>query len=406
MATVQGTLIPDLTSVDLLDPQTFVEHDPRVFWREARRAGRIYWHPAREGREGFWVLTRHADIQKAYRDAPHFLSGRGTVLDVVVRGDDPAGGKMLAVSDGTTHRRLRSVLHGALTPKTLSPVVRDIEKRADALVVEAVGTGEFDFATQIAERIPMAAICDLLSIPESDRSKLLTWNKAVLSAEEAGADHIEALAARNELVMYLTDLVEERRRDPGDDMVSMLATTPVDGTPLTSEEAALNCYSLVLGGDETSRMSAIVAAKALAEHPDQLAALRQGADPKVAAAEMFRWATPAMHFARRASEDVEFAGELIREGDIISLWNTSANDDEDVFDDPETLDLARHPNPHVALGFGPHYCVGAFLGTAEMAALLSAIARHVSDIEVCAPPARVYSSFLYGYSSLRVRFDR
>ncbi|GAA1848904.1 cytochrome P450 [Myceligenerans crystallogenes] len=404
MATVQGSLIPDLTSVDLMDPRTFVEHEPRDFWREARKAGPVYWHPAREGREGFWVLTRHADIQKAYRGVRQFLSGRGTVLDVVVRGDDPAGGKMMAVSDGATHRRLRSVQHSALTPKVLEPVVRDVNERADRLVAEAVGAGEFDFAAGIAEHIPLATICDLLSIPEADRPKLLGWNKLVLSAEEAGTDHIEALAARNELVMYLADLVLERQENPGDDMVSMLATTPVDGRPLTVEEAALNCYSLILGGDETSRMSAIVAVKALAEHPEQLALLRDGADPEIAANEMFRWATPAMHFARRAADDVEFAGETIRKGEIISLWNTSANDDEDVFENPGTLDVTRHPNPHLALGFGPHYCVGAYLGTAEMSAVLSAVARHVGSIEVCAEPARVYSSFLYGYSSLRVRF--
>ncbi|MFI2764539.1 cytochrome P450 [Streptomyces echinatus] len=391
-----------LTELDLTDATAFVRHDAYEFWRHVRKSRPVYWH---EGDPGFWVVARHADVLACYADVRSLSSARGTVLDVLLSGGDSAGGKMLAVTDRPRHRELRNLMLRAFSPRVLGAVEQKIWERTSRLIKSVTRQGEFDFAAEVAEHIPMNTICDLLSIPEADREKLLRWNKLALSSEDAESDRLDSLEARNELIGYFMDLARHRRADPGDDVISMIATAEVGDGPLTLEEVALNCYSLVLGGDESSRVSAICAVKTFAEHPAQWRALREGASEiDTAVEEVLRWATPARHFARTAIRDMEIGGRRVRAGDIVTLWNTSANNDEEVFDQPRRFDPARSPNKHLSFGHGPHFCVGAFLGRAELRALLSALTESVDGIEVCGEPTPIYSNFLNGYSSLPVDF--
>jgi cytochrome P450 len=393
------------TAFDLTDPTTFVRNEPHAFWAGVRDHDPVHWHEGRDGRPGFWVVSRYADVVTAYTDVARLSSARGTVLDVLLHGDDSAGGRMLAVTDRPRHRELRTVMLRAFSPRVLGAVVERVERRADELVRQVTGAGDFDFAAEVAEHIPMGTICDLLSIPEADRPDLLRWNKNALSSDEADADPYAALEARNEILLYFMDLVEQRRADPGDDVVSMIATAAPEGEPLSVEDVALNCYSLILGGDESSRVSAISAVKAFADFPDQWRAVRDG-DVAVdtAVEEVLRWATPAMHFARTATTDLELGGRRIRAGDIVTLWNSSANFDERQFDRPGRFEAARTPNKHVSFGHGPHFCLGAHLGRAELRALLTALAGTVSRIEPAGTPQCIYSNFLNGYSTLPVTF--
>ncbi|MFD7550927.1 cytochrome P450 [Streptomyces sp. NPDC059578] len=392
-------------SLDLTDPLTFARYDPRDIWPQARRHAPVFWHEARDGKPGFWVVSRHRDVQAAYNDAQGLASGRGTVLDVLLRGNDPAGGKMLAVTDRPRHRQLRRLMLRAFSPRVLGTVAAGIAERTSRLVESFTGGGAFDFAAEVADRLPMTTICDLLSVPRADRAQLLRWNKMALSAQAPGDDGLDSLGARNEIVLYFMDLALERRAAPGDDVISMMATADVEGERLTPEELALNCYSLILGGDESSRMSSLVAVHELAGHPKQWSALRDGEVPvDTAVEEVLRWATPAMHFARTATRDLDLAGQPVAKGDIVTLWNTSANDDETVFTDPRSFDLARTPNKHISFGHGAHFCVGAYLGRAGLRALLSSLAATVREIEPHGEPERIYSTFLFGYRTLPVAF--
>lgn len=396
---------PAAASCDLTDPMTFVNYEPLSFWAEMRDHDPVHWHSGRDGKLGFWVVSRYDDVVAAYTDTARLSSARGTVLDVLVRGDDSAGGRMLAVTDRPRHRALRTVMLRMFSPRVLGTVTELVERRAAELIRAVTEVGEFDFAAAVAEHIPMGTICDLLSIPETERPDLLRWNKNALSSEEAEADPKVALEARNEILLYFIDLVERRRAQPGDDVVSMLATAEINGSPLSVEDAAVNCYSLILGGDESSRVSAICAVKAFAEHPDQWEAVRDGMVPlDTAVEEVLRWATPAMHFARTATDDFEIGGRRVLAGDIVSLWNTSANFDERQFNQPSRFDVSRTPNRHVSFGHGPHFCLGAHLGRSELRALLTALASTVSNIEIVGTPQRVYSTFLNGYCSLPVAF--
>ncbi|WP_165985890.1 cytochrome P450 [Streptomyces sp. YIM 98790] len=388
--------------LDLTDPAAFVDNDPHAYWDRMRAQAPVAWHETPHG-TGFWSVARHADVLECYRDAARLSSARGTVLDVLLRGRDSAGGRMLAVMDRPRHRDLRHVMLRAFSPRLIRQVGEQVRSRADALVAGVVGAGRFDFAAEVAEVLPINTICDLLELPASDRADLLAWNKRALSSSHGDADPVDALEARNEILAYFVETARERRRRPGEDVISLLAGARVEGEPLSEDDIALNCYSLILGGDESTRMSAIGALDALGRHESQWRRLRTGsATVATAVEEVLRWVTPAMHFARTATCDVRIGGRRIRAGDIVSMWNISANNDPTVFARPRTFDVGRDPNPHVSLGHGPHFCLGAFLGRLELTAVLTSVVRRVRTIEVAAPPRRVYSTFLYGYEDLRL----
>lgn len=396
----------DLDAVDLTDPRTFVTetrdelHD---LWARFREQRPVHHHRATESRPAFWALTRYEDVVAVYKDNKRFTSERGNVLDTLLQGGDSAAGKMLAVTDGPRHRAIRTLMLRSFSPRALTHVVEQVNSRTRDLVGQALERETFDYAEVIAEHIPMGTICDLMAVPPQDRQPLLDWNKQVLSADSSDGSPEDAWLARNEILLYFSDLARHRRKNPGDDVISALATAEVEGRPLTEEEIILNCYSLIIGGDESSRMASIGTVLAFIEHPEQWRAFKAGeVTLDSATEEVLRWTTPAMHFGRRAKEDVEIGGRTIPAGDIVTLWNTSANFDETVFADPRRYDLARTPNKHATFGFGAHFCLGAFLGREELKALLMALREMVGGMESRGEAERVYSNFLYGYANLPV----
>ncbi|KJS58161.1 cytochrome P450 [Streptomyces rubellomurinus] len=395
----------DLDAVDLTDPRTFVDTDLFALWQRFRTERPVHLHRATAQLPAFWALTRYHDVMSVYKDNQRFTSERGNVLSTLLQGGDSAGGKMLAVTDGPRHREIRNLMLRSFSPRALSHVVEQVRIRTTDLLARALAKGTFDYAAEVAEHIPMGTICDLMAVPPQDRQMLLDWNKQVLSADSADGTDDEAWLARNEILLYFSDLAKARRRNPGDDVISALATGSVGGVPLTEDEIVFNCYSLILGGDESSRMASIGAVLAFIQHPDQWRAFKSGAvGVESTAEEILRWTTPAMHFGRRALVDLEIGGHRIAAGDIVTLWNTSANFDEQVFTDPRAFDLARTPNKHVTFGYGPHFCLGAFLGREELKALLDGLRAQVAEVEQAGPAGRVYSNFLFGYSTLPVTF--
>ncbi|MER5564088.1 cytochrome P450 [Streptomyces sp. NPDC001571] len=395
-----------VNGIDLTDPGVFLASGAELvdMWRRFREESPVHWHEVSDRAvPGFWVLSRYDDVMQVYRDNKRFTSERGNVLTTLLEGGDSAAGKMLAVTDGRRHRELRNLLLKAFSPRVLEPVVAGVRERADQLVRHAVESGDCDFAQDVAEHIPMATIADLLGVPPSDRDYLLTLTKEALSTEEEGQSADEALVARNELLFYFSELAAERREEPHDDVVSVLATSTIDGEPLTEQEIIFNCYSVIIGGDETSRLSMICGMRELIEHPEQWRRLKSGeVSVDSAVEEVLRWVSPAMHFGRRALQDVEIGGRTVHAGDVVTLWNSSANYDETVFADPATFDLGRTPNKHVSFGYGPHFCLGAHLGRAEIAAMLTALRTHVAEASPNGPAKPIHSNFLHGYSSLPV----
>lgn len=405
MTAEPATALDGLQVPDLADPRTFIDVDLPEMWRRLRAEAPVYWNPSAEDRPGFWAVSRYADVLAVYKDDKRFTSEKGNVLSTLLQGGDSAGGKMLAVTDGPRHRETRKLMLKSFSPRVLEHVGQLVRRRTQQLIADVVAQREADFATDVADHIPINTIGDLMDIPVTDRGKLVDWNNRTLSRYDEGDSQLDEWLARNEILLYFGELAKQRRTSPGEDVVSALATGIVDGEPLSEDEIVFNCYSLVLGADQSSRMSSIGAVIAFTEHPDQWRALKTG-EVSIANAteEVLRWTTPAMHFGRRAIEDVPLGGEVIRADDVVTLWNISANFDEDAFPDAQCFDLGRKPNRHVSFGHGPHFCIGAFLGRAHVSAVLEALRDQVAEIELRGEPQRLYSNFVYGYRGLPVAF--
>ncbi|GGK73179.1 cytochrome P450 [Mangrovihabitans endophyticus] len=400
-----GITSTSIEEFDLGSPETFARHDMSAFWRTVRAQRPVYRQPPRDGVPGFWVVSRFADITAVYRDNVRFTSEHGNVLVTLLAGGDSAAGRMLAVTDGQRHRDLRNVLLRSFSPRVLQPIAERVRANARRLLSEAIERGECDFARDVASQIPITTICDLLGVPKADRSFLLTLTKSALSSDERHTDPAASAMARNEILLYFGDLVEARRSRPGDDVISVLANSEIGGVPLSDDDVILNCYSLIIGGDETSRLTMIDSVATLATRPDEWRRLKEG-DATLAAAteETLRWATPTMHFGRTTVQDVTVGGERIPAGEIVTLWHASANRDERVFDRPDHFDLGRTPNQHITFGHGPHFCLGAYLARVEISEMLAALRDLTASIQQTGPACRIYSNLLSGISSLPVQF--
>ncbi|MFJ5309590.1 cytochrome P450 [Streptomyces sp. NPDC088350] len=396
---------PTLDTLDLGDPNTFADHDLDAFLRRLRDAAPVHWNPPVNGRRGFWVLSRHDDILATYRDNVNFTSERGNVLVTLLEGGDAGAGRMLAVTDGHRHHELRKILQRVLSPRVLNKVARTVRANTRQRIREAVESGGCDFAEQVASRIPMTTISNLLGLPEQDRDFLLSLTKTALSTDDEDIDEVDSEMARNEILMYFMDIVEERRESPGDDVISMLIGSAVDSVPLSDEDVVLNCYSLIIGGDETSRLTMIDCVRTLAAETEQWRRLKHGeVAVDTAVDEVLRWASPTMHFGRTVVRETELHGVALRPGEIVTLWHASGNQDERVFERPGEFDLGRTPNKHMAFGYGPHFCLGSYLAKVEISELLMALRDFTTGIEQTDVALPIRSNFLTGFSTLPVRF--
>ncbi|MDH6143406.1 cytochrome P450 [Kitasatospora sp. GP30] len=400
---------PALDTLDLGDPATFAGRDLDGFWRTLRDTAPLHWNPPVDGRRGFWVLSRHDDILATYRDDVNFTSERGNVLVTLLEGGDAGAGRMLAVTDGHRHHELRKILQRVLSPRVLDEVALTVRTNTRQWIREAVEAGSCDFAEQIAGRIPMTTISNLLGLPEQDRDYLLSLTRTALSADDEDVDEVDSEVdsemARNEILMYFMDIVEERRGSPGDNVISRLIGSSIDGVPLSDEDIVLNCYSLIIGGDETSRLTMIDCVHTLAAQLEQWRRLKHGeVAVETAVDEVLRWASPTMHFGRSVVRETELHGVRLRPGEIVTLWHASGNRDERAFARPEVFDLGRTPNKHLAFGYGPHFCVGSYLAKVEIAELLKALRDFTTGFELTDEALRIRSNFLTGFSTMPVRF--
>ncbi|WP_419998142.1 cytochrome P450 [Streptomyces boninensis] len=403
LTTRPGPAAAALEDVDLADPMLHARHDLGPLWRRLRTEAPVHWQPERDGRPGFWVVSRYAGVVEVLNSSGTFTSEQGNVLDTLLAGGDSAAGKMLAVTDGSPHRALRSALLKPFSPRSLDIVVESVRRSTRALVAEAVEKGRADFAADVAAHIPLAAICDLLGVPVSDRQQIIDLTSSALSSADGLPTEESTWASRNGLLFYFSELAAERRKKPLDDVVSLLVTKEIDGRPLSHEEIVFNCYSIIMGGHETTRFAMIGGLRALMERPEQWRALKSGqVSVDSAVEEVLRWTTPALHSGRTATEDTFLGDCFIEQGDIVTAWMASANRDEDVFDRPDEFDLARTPNKHLTFAHGAHFCLGGFLARAELAALLESLRDLVAVAEPDGESGYVYSNFLSGLSSLPV----
>jgi cytochrome P450 len=403
MSAVAGVALLD--GLDLTDPKTHAGRDRRAMWREIRRASPVLWHPVADG--GFWVVSRHRHTKAVYADAATFSSGRGNSLDSLLAGGDPAGGRMLSLSDGDRHVAVRAAIMNCLRPSIMSRLGALIEGVVRARMDEVLDQ-DCDLVQAFAKHIPLDTISALMGIAEAERRAALhALSSTALSWADQDTTPEQCAIARSEILLLFEEVVAERRRAPGDDLVSDLTRLMDADVGLSVEEILYNCYSLFLGGNEEPRFALAGALHALAEHPDQWEKLK-AADVAIrpAVEELLRWTTPVLHLARTATAETTIGDTRVRTGDIVSVWNISANFDEEVFGDADRLMLDRADNPHLSFGFGKHFCLGASLARMQLAALLTALVEWASAIEMTAPSRPVYSNFITGFAVLPGRIRR
>ncbi|MGR7024816.1 cytochrome P450 [Geodermatophilus sp. URMC 62] len=395
--------------LDLTDPA--VVADPYPAFAAARRVAPVQWH---EGL-GLWLAFTHAESNAVLRDRR---------LGRIWRDREPAERfdafnlvhrNALLEMEPPDHTRLRRLVSAAFARghvERLRPWVEGYARElADGLVERSGGTEQVDVLSGMAEQLPVGVIAELLGVPEADRPLLRPWSNAIVKMYEYGRtaeveDAAERAAA--EFVAHLRALAAERRRAPGEDLLSHLVQVrDAEGDRLTEDELVTTCVLLLNAGHEATVNVSGNGLLALLEHPDQLARLR--ADPGLlptAVEELMRFDSPLQLFERTATADVEVGGVTVREGQKVAALLGSANRDPAVFADPDTLDVGRAENPHISFGAGVHFCIGAPLARVELQASFTALLRCASSIELARPARRRPEFVIRGLAELPVVLTR
>ena len=398
-----------LEDVNLADPGNFVDAVPHEMFALLRREAPVWFHPGTDDVEGFWCIVKYADLTELSRDHPHASSELGGItLHDMSQEDLELQRQMMLMMDPPKHTKLRLLVNKGFTPRMISRLEEHIRETTNGIVDEVSARGECDFVVDVAAELPLQVIAEMMGVPQSDRHKIFEWSNRLIGSEdpEYSVSREEAIGAATEMFMYSTELAEWKRAHPGDDMISTLLQAEVEGNRLTDDEFNLFFQLLAVAGNETTRNLISNGMNFLFEHPDQRAKL--AADRSLlpsAIDEMLRYASPVMYMRRTAPEDFELRGQKIRAGDKIALWYTSANRDEEVFDDPDTFDITRSPNEYVAFGGGgPHFCLGANLAKLEIRVMFETVLDRLPDMQLAGEPQRLRSNFINGIKHMPVTF--
>ena len=389
----------DVDPFELVDPDRYARRGyPHQVWARLRAEAPVaYFTP--DGYEPFWAITKHADVMEIAKQPVRFSSAQGIALHRAGEVVPPTD--LVVMLDPPRHGPMRRAANARFTPRGVRARRADLERIAGEIVDAAVPVGSssgLDFVERIAAPFPLAVIASFLGVPRADWDLLFRWTNEVIGREDPeyrrpGETPGQTIKrARGEVHAYFDRLIEQRRNDPHDDLVSELIGAAVEGKPLTQLQLALFCELLVEAGNETTRNAISGGLLAFAEHPDQWDKLR--AQPELlpdAVEEILRWVSPISYFTRTATEDYTLRGETIRAGEQVALYWASANRDEEVFDEPFQFRVDRRPNPHVTFGFGEHFCMGAQLARVELEIVYRLLLERLQSFEVSGRVARLSS---------------
>jgi cholest-4-en-3-one 26-monooxygenase len=397
---------------DFTDPDVLVHRVPREEFAELRRSAPVWWNAQRRGSagfddEGYWVVTRHADVMTVSRDSDTYSSWENTALvrfrEGMPRENIEMQRYVMLNIDPPQHTKVRAIVSRGFTPRAINALRDALSVRAERIVRGAVDKGDGDFVTDVACELPLQAIAELLGIPQDDRRKIFDWSNEMIGYDDPqyGAD---PMVAATELLAYAMTMAEERQKCPTDDIVTKLVNAELDGQHLSSDEFGFFVLLLAVAGNETTRNAISHGMLAFLEHPEQWE-LFKAERPKSAVEEIVRWATPVNVFQRTALVDTTLAGQSIKAGQRVAIFYGSANFDDEVFDEPERFNITRNPNPHLGFGgSGAHFCLGANLARLEIELIFNAVADHMPDIRQATAAQRLRSGWLNGIKELQVHY--
>ncbi len=403
---------PGLGWEDVIGPDSYARHGyPHAAWKRLRQEQPIAWFDP-PGTPGFWAVTRRADIVWISKQPQRFLNAPR--LAVFVEGGTPPDPdkrviRQLLNMDPPQHAEFRKVASGWFTPRATLRRRAEVESITRELLDELLERKEVDFVGDFAAPLTISVLADMLGVPRKDWQLLFQWtNKFAGASDPEFQDRDDPAGTfertRRAMFGYFLELAEERRRQPRDDMVSVLANARVAGAPLPTRELLSYYLLLVVAGNETTRNAASGGLLALIESPGEWARLK--ASPGLvdtAVEEIVRWTTPVIQFCRTPVEDVLIRGQQIRKGESLCLFYGSANRDEEVFPDGDVFRVDRRPNPHLGFGIGEHFCLGANLARLELRSIFGQLRERADAIELAGPFERVRGSFLGGVKRMPIR---
>jgi cytochrome P450 len=386
--------------IDLISPAAFADGHPWGQYAWLRENAPVYRHPDPDGPD-FWAVTRYEDVRAVSRQPLLFSSyARGVMLAEPDEMGLAAARQMMLTMDPPQHERFRRLVSRGFTPRQAELMRQRIAELAAEIVGDVEPRGECDLVADVAGRLPSGLIAELMGIPRVDGERLYELTEIMHTTDPAAVAPERQLEAIAEMLGYAAGVARDKRAHPAGDIATTLVQAEIDGEQLTDDEFQWFFLLLVNAGGDTTRNLVSAGVQLLFEHPDQRARLMADLDGLLAPAveEMLRYSSPVVHFRRTATEDTVIRGQEISAGDKVVVWYGSANRDGDVFDDPDTFDVGRDPNPHLAFGGGgAHLCLGMHVARIEIACLLREVLLRLRDLAPAGEPERLASGFIAGH---------
>jgi cytochrome P450 len=404
--------------VDLTDLDLWARGVPYGEFARLRAEEPVGWFEEPTPNSGFWSVHRYADIMTASRDTATFSSSRGVSFEEPTD-EDMAARRTIIDMDPPEHTKLRKIMSGSFSQRAVAVYQNFVEQLTEHVLDDGLPAGPSDFVANVAKEIPIRVLARIMGLPEANLDQFIDLGDRLIANTDPdltdvvwGRDDTDAYRLfpfRSPYGKRLWDLgreiVRDKLRAPGDDLLSTVLQARVDGEAL-SETDLDNLFSiLVIAGNETTRIAMAHAVLAFCEHPDQWDRLR--GDPGLldtATDEVMRWSCPTHFMRRTAMTDAELGGAHIHAGDKVILWYVSGNRDETEFADPDVFDIGRAPNRHLSFGrSGPHLCLGVHVARLEVRIMLAAMTRRVARFELAGTPRRIRSNFTNGLKELPIR---
>ena len=394
--------------INLLDSKVFAQRVPHEWFAYLRQHAPVSWHDEEDG-PGFWAVTTLAEATQVNRDYEHFSSARKATYLWDLAEDDLAAQQMVMLNmDPPLHTRYRRLVNKGFTPRMVNQLHERIHVATDDIIDSVIEQGSADFVTDIAAELPLVVIAELLGVPNEDRHRMFDWSNRMIGSDDPEYQTAGEAAqmASMELYAYASELFGKKRADPHDDLMSVLTQVEIEGEQLSSFELELFFLLLTVAGNETTRNLISGAMATFFENPDQWQKLRDDrALLPDAVEEMLRYVTPVMNFRRQTTSAFELGGQKIEADSKVVFFHISANRDELAFENPQTFDITRNPNPHMAFGAGgPHFCLGANLARMEIRVMFEHLLDRMPDMELSGEVQRLQSAFISGVKHIPISF--
>ena len=392
--------------IDLYDPKSYSAGHPHAQYRWLRENAPVFWHEEPNG-PGYWAVTRYRDVWDVDRNFQAFSSEPTIMIrDALDQPNTFGDYKMMLMMDPPQHTAYRKLIRNEFTLPVTAERIPRMQALARQIVDGVIEKGECDFVGEVAGEMPSYVIAEMMGLPLDDGRELYKLTEIIHTAA-ANTMSESGMQAVFKMFEYGRGVIEEKRARPKDDLATKILQAEVDGKRLDDMEFLLFFLLLIDAGGDTTRNLLSAGMIALLENPDQLEWLKADIPGRLAGAreELLRWTSPVIYMRRRAKKDCEISGQKIREGEKAVMYFGSANRDAEKFERPDTLDLSRAPNEHIAFGTGPHGCLGQHIARIEIDAILNEVLTRMNGFALAGTPEWLPSNFISGPKRMPIHFQ-